>query len=283
LAEAKKQGANVVISTAGSQSNYCVQVAAAARKLGMEASFVLVSGIHNEPQGNLLLQSILDSDIEILELTDIEEVLVRGGAVSQEMDRVADDLRASGYNPFIIRHDVPDVSAVLSPVGWVNAADELISQLRDQDVDARYVVVANSGGVTQAGLVLGSKYLGASWEVIGISNLRKKDAAAVAVVEHISALSDLLGLGVKVTPDELEVNDSYIGEGYGIPDKQCLDAIRLVAQTEGIFLDPVYTGKAMAGLIDLINKGRFKSTDTIVFIHTGGIPALFAYHGEIVR
>ena len=283
LAEAKRQGADAVISTAGSQSNYCVQVAAAARRLKMKPSFVLVRGIHNEPQGNLLLQDILGSDIEILELTDIEEVLVTGGPVSQKMDRMAEDLRANGYNPFIIRHDIPDPSAILSPVGWVNAADELTTQLRDRNIEAGYVVVANSGGVTQAGLVLGLKYLGTSYEVIGISNLRKKDAAAVAVAEHINALSDLLGLKVKVTPDELEINDSYIGEGYGIPDRKCIDAMRLAAQTEGIFLDPVYTGKAMAGLIDLIDKGRFKPTDTIVFVHTGGVPALFAYHKEMVR
>lgn len=283
LAEAKRQGADVVISTAGSQSNYCVQVAAAARRLKMKPSFVLVRGIHNEPQGNLLLQDILGSDIEILELTDIMEVLVKGGPVSQKMDRMAEDLRANGYNPFIIRHDIPDPSAILSPVGWVNAADELTTQLQDRNIEAGYVVVANSGGVTQAGLVLGLKYLGTSYEVIGISNLRKKDAAAVAVAEHINALSDLLGLKVKVTPDELEINDSYIGEGYGIPDRKCIDAMRLVAQTEGIFLDPVYTGKAMAGLIDLIDKGRFKPTDTIVFVHTGGVPALFAYHKEMVR
>ena len=283
LAEAKRQGADVVISTAGSQSNYCVQVAAAARRLKMKPSFVLVRGIHNEPQGNLLLQDILGSDIEILELTDIMEVLVKGGPVSQKMDRMAEDLRANGYNPFIIRHDIPDPTAILSPVGWVNAADELTTQLRDRNIEAGYVVVANSGGVTQAGLVLGLKYLGTSYEVIGISNLRKKDAAAVAVAEHINALSDLLGLKVKVTPDELEINDSYIGEGYGIPDRKCIDAMRLVAQTEGIFLDPVYTGKAMAGLIDLIDKGRFKPTDTIVFVHTGGVPALFAYHKEMVR
>lgn len=283
LAEAKRQGADVVISTAGSQSNYCVQVAAAARRLKMKPSFVLVRGIHNEPQGNLLLQDILGSDIEILELTDIMEVLVKGGPVSQKMDRMAEDLRANGYNPFIIRHDIPDPTAILSPVGWVNAADELTTQLQGRNIEAGYVVVANSGGVTQAGLVLGLKYLGTNYEVIGISNLRKKDAAAVAVAEHINALSDLLGLKVKVTPDELEINDSYIGEGYGIPDRKCIDAMRLVAQTEGIFLDPVFTGKAMAGLIDLIDKGRFKPTDTIVFVHTGGVPALFAYHKEMVR
>jgi len=282
LAEAKKQGADAVLSTAGSQSNYCVQVAAAALKLGMKPSFVLVRGSHNEPQGNLLLQNILGSSVEILEITDIDEIFVKGGAVSQKMDSFAADLRASGHNPFIIRHDLPDPSAVLSPVGWVNAADELTVQLKDRKIDAQYVVVPISGGVTQAGLVLGSKYLNAGFKVIGISNLRYKAAGAAAVLEHISALSDLLGLGVNVTLDEFEVNDSYIGEGYGIPSKECLYALRLVAQTEGIFLDPVYTGTAMAGLIDLIKKGRFESTDTIVFIHTGGTPALFAYHKEMV-
>jgi 1-aminocyclopropane-1-carboxylate deaminase/D-cysteine desulfhydrase-like pyridoxal-dependent ACC family enzyme len=283
LAKAKMQGADAVISTAGSQSNYCVQVAAAARRLGMRASFVLISGIHKEPQGNLLLQKILGSDVEILELSDLDQIFVKGGPVARSMDRIADDLLAQNHNPFIIRHDLPDPSAILSPIGWVNAADELTTQLRDRNINAQYVIVANSGGVTQAGLVLGARYLGASYQIIGLSNLRAKDAAAAAVTEHVNALSGLLDLGVKVAPEEVEIDDSYIGKGYGIPTKECIDAIRLVAQTEGIFLDPVYTGKAMAGLIDLIKKARFRSTDTIIFIHTGGTPALFAYHKETAR
>lgn len=279
LAEAKKQKADAVISTASSQSNFCLQLAAAGRKLGMKPSFVLMKGVHVETQGNLLLHNILDSDVEILELTDIREAF--GGVVSEKMDRVADNLRARGYNPFIMRHTIPDISAILGPVGWVNAADELITQLKDQNIDAQYVVLANGGGGTQAGLVLGSKYLRANYEVIGMSVFNDKDAAVAATIEQIDAVSHFLGLGVKVMPDELEINDSYVGEGYAIPTKECIDAIRLVAQTEGIYLDPVYTGKAMAGLIDSIKKGRFKSTDTIVFIHTGGVPALFAYDKEI--
>lgn len=281
LAEAKKQGANAVVSTASSQSNFCLQAAAAGRKLGMKASFVLIKGVHVETQGNLLLQNILDSDIEILELTDIRDAW--GGVVSEKMDTIADGLRARGYKPFIMRHTIPDISAILGAVGWVAAADELITQLKEQNIDAQYVVLANGGGSTQAGLVLGSRYLSANYEVIGISVFNNKDAAVATVIEHTDAAADFLSLGVKVMPDELEINDSYIGEGYGIPTKECIDAIRLVAQTEGIFLDPVYTGKAMAGLIDLVKKGYFKSTDTIVFIHTGGVPALFAYHKEIVR
>ena len=281
LAEARKRGADAVISTAGSQSNYCLQIAAASRKLGMRPSFLLVKHVHAETQGNLLLHNILESDVEILEITDIREVF--GDIISQKMNEVADGLRARGYKPFIIRHTIPDLSAILATTGWVNAADELITQLKDDNISAQYVVLANAGGATQAGLVLGSKYLSANYKVIGISVFQNEGAAVASVIEHTDAVSDFLKLGIKVMPNELEINDSYIGEGYGILTEECKAAIGLVAQTEGIFLDPVYTGKAMAGLIDLIRKGRFKSTDTIIFVHTGGIPALFAYQQEIVK
>ncbi|MFQ5996773.1 MAG: D-cysteine desulfhydrase family protein [Dehalococcoidales bacterium] len=281
LAEAKKQGADAIISTAGCQSNYCLQIATAARKLGMKPSFVLIKDAHCQMQGNLLLHNILNSDVEILELADIGAIF--GEIVSQKMNKIADDLRAQGYHPFIIRHTIPDVSAILGTVGWVNAADELVTQLKAQNIAAQYVVLANGGGLTQAGLVLGSKYLAANHKVIGISVYRKERAAVAAVKEYADAVSDFLRLGIKVMLGELEVDDCHVGEGYAIPSEECINAIRLVAQTEGIFLDPVYTGKAMAGLIDLIKKGRFKSTDTIIFIHTGGIPALFAYHKEITR
>lgn len=281
LAEAKRQGADAVISTASSQSNFCLQLAAAGRKLGMKPSFVLVKGLHVETQGNLLLHDILDSDVEILEISNIEDIF--SGVVSERMDGVADDLRAKGYKPFIMRHTLPDISAILGIVGWVDAADELVTQLKEQNIEAHYVVLANGGGGTQAGLFLGSKYLEAGYQVIGISVLRNRDDAIPAVVAQAEAASDYLSLDIAVKSDEVEVNDSYIGKGYGIPTKESVDAIRLVAQTEGIFLDPVYTGKAMAGLIDLVKKGCFKSMETVVFIHTGGIPALFAYHEEITN
>ena len=281
MAEARKQGATAVISTASSQSNFCLQLAAAGRKLGMKPSFVLIKGVHAETQGNLLLHNILDSDVEILKLDDMSQI--SGPAVYEAQDRLADGLRSKGHKPFIMRHAIPDVSAILGPVGWVNAADELITQLKAQNIEAQYVVLANGGGGTQAGLVLGAKYLRAGFQVMGMPVLNRKDAAVAATIENIEAVSEFLGLGVKVSADELEIDDSYLGQGYGIPTPECIDAIRLVAQTEGIFLDPVYTGKAMAGLIDLVKKGRFKPTDTIVFIHTGGTPAVFAYDTEIIR
>jgi D-cysteine desulfhydrase family pyridoxal phosphate-dependent enzyme len=281
MAEAKKQGADAVVSTAGCQSNYCLQIAASARKLGMKPSFILIKDAHCEMQGNRLLHGVLDSDVEVIELADIGAIF--GEAVSEKMEKAADDLRAQGFEPFIIRHALPDISAILGTVGWVNAADELVAQLKEQNIEAQYVVMTNGGGITQAGLAMGSKYLSAKHKVIGISIFREAGTAAIATKEYADAASDFLKLGVKVTPDELEVVDSYIGQGYGIISRECMDAIRLVAQTEGIFLDPVYTGKAMAGLIDLIKRGRFKPTDTVIFIHTGGIPALFAFHREIIE
>ena len=252
LAEAKKQGADAVIGTAGSQSNFCITLAAAARKIGMKPSFVLIKGIHNETQGNLLLHEILGSDVEILETTNIDET--SGRVVSEKMDKSAEDLRARGYNPFIIRHTIPDISAILAVVGSIDTADELATQLKEQNIDAQYVVVANHGGGTQAGLVLGLKHLRVDCKVIGMSIVRNEDVAKAAVIEKIGAASDFLGLGTKVTPVEFEIDDAYRGAGYGMVTKESIDAIRLVAETEGIFLDPVYTSKAMAGFIDLIKK-----------------------------
>jgi len=281
FAEAQRQGANAVVSTAGSQSNYCLQIATAARKLGMKPSFVLVRSKHCDMQGNLLLQNIVDSDVELLEVADIGAIF--GDAVSEKMEQVADNLRTKGYRPFIIRHTVPDISAILATVGWVSAADELVTQLKDYGAEAQYVVLANGGGITHAGLALGSKYLSASYKVIGISVYHGRSEAVATVKEYADAASAFLNLGVKVPPAEIEVEDQYVGEGYGIPTEECINAIRLVAQTEGIFLEPVYTGKAMAGLMALIKKGHFKSGETVVFIHTGGIPVLFAYNKEIAR
>ena len=134
---------------------------------------------------------------------------------------------------------------------------------------------------TQAGLALGFKYLKLPIAITGFTIASPKERATNGVADMANETAKFLGMDVTISPDEVKVNDDYIGEGYGLVTEGCLQAIKLVAQTEGIFLDPVYTGKAMAGFIDFIKKGYFKSTDTIVFVHTGGVPALFAYDREI--
>ena len=281
MAEAKKEGADVLVSTASSQSNFCLQAAAAARRLRMKASFVLLKGVHCETQGNLLLQNILGSEIEILDFADMTSL--GGSFVTDKLEAVAERFRSQGHKPFILRHDLPEVAALVGPVGWVDAADELTQQANQSDLKVDYVVLANGGGGTQAGLVLGTKHLRADWQVIGITVLNGENAAIASTAEQANATAEYLGIDTRVSKADIQIYGDYIGDGYGVPTRECIDAIRLVAQTEAIFLDPVYTGKAMSGLIDLVNKGYFKATDNVVFIHTGGIPALFAYHKEVAR
>ncbi len=281
LGYAREQGYDALVSTASSQSNTCVQAAAVARMLGMKPCFVLLKGVHNERQGNLLLHDILESDIEILELSDLTQV---GGAhVSEKLDAAADRLRSEGYTPFIFKHSLPHIAAVIAPVGWVNGADELTQQLRDRNVKADYVALANASGATQAGLTLGMKYLGADCRVIGYTVLWKAEDAVAATIKQANATAEYLGIDTLVDEGDVEIHDACVGDLYAMPNEECIDAVRLVAQTEGIFLDPIYTGRAMAGLIGSIREGRFKSTDTVVFIHTGGTAALFAYHEGIAR
>ncbi len=281
IAEALKHNATTLISTASAQSNFCLQTAASGRKYGMKSSFVLMKGVHNEVQGNLLLQNLLESEVEILESGDMS--LLQGSYVSDKLQAVADRLKAKGETPYIMKHNLPEVPAILGVVGWMTVAEELEQQFKQMGLKVDYVALANGGGGTQAGLELGARYLNARWKVVGIPVLNRKEASLKATAEQVNAASDFLGCKINVTPDELEIHDEYLGAGYGIPTTESLAAIRRVAQTEGIFLDPVYTSKAMSGVFGLSKQGRFKPTDTVVFIHTGGVPALFAYQPEVVK
>ncbi|MCL0087421.1 D-cysteine desulfhydrase family protein [Dehalococcoidia bacterium] len=275
LADALKNGVDTLITSGSSQSNHALQTAAAARKLGMEAYLLLVKGVHVETQGNLLLQNILNSTVNIVEVADPSEMFT---TMPRKMNELADELRSKGRTPLVIP---AGAEFPLGTVGWVDAAEEIGRQLKDQEIDAQYVVLAHSGGGTQAGLVLGFKQLKLPLNVVGISTMYQKSAAVNEVVTLANDTARLLGFDVTITPDEVTLYDDYIGEGYGIPTEGCIEAIRLVAQTEAIFLDPVYSAKAMAGFVDLIRKGEFTSRDTVLFIHTGGVPALFAYHQEL--
>ena len=281
LGEAQRQGATTLISTASAQSNFCLQTAAAGRKLGMKSSFVLMKGVHNETQGNLLLQNVLDSEVEILEVGDMS--LLQGSFISDKLEAVAERARARGEKPYVMKHNLPEIPALLGITGWMTAAMELDEQFEEMGLKVDYVVLANGGGGTQAGLELGARYLDAKWKVVGIPVLNRNETALKLTAEQVNAGAEFLDLDIRVTPGDIELHDEYLGEGYGLPTADGLGAIRQVAQTEGIFLDPVYTAKGMAGLFGLSGEGRFKSSDTVVFVHTGGVPALFAYQPEVVK
>jgi len=277
LADAQRRGVDTLITSGSSQSNFALQMAGAARKVGMEPYLVLVKGVHVETQGNLLLHNILNSTVTVLEVSHPSEMFT---TMPKKMEELADELRTKGRNPSVIP---AGAFTPLGTAGWVNAAEEMSQQLQDQKIDVHYVVLANGSGGTQAGLTLGFKQLKLPLNIIGISVLNEKTEATTIVLNQISETAQLLNLDVTISSNDVTIYDDYIGQGYGIPTKECIEAIRVVAQTEAIFLDPVYTGKAMAGLIDLITNGRLTKKDAVLFIHTGGVAADFAYSEELSR
>ena len=274
MAAAKEKGANAIITTGSSQSNHASQTAAAAAKLGMETYLVLFRGTHPENQGNRLLYDIYNAKVEIAGESNLDLP-----KVMQRIDDLAAELRSKGRTPYVMPVGalMPEGSA-----GYVPAVSEMCDQLKEQGITAQHLFDCCGSGGTMAGLVLGVKYFKAPFEVIGVSVARTVDVVKPRVADMANQTAKLLEIDMTFDPEELTVYDNYIGEGYGIPTKEGIEAIRLVARTEGIILDPVYTGKTMACLMDLIHKGKLTSKDTVIFLHTGGAPGVFAYSEELI-
>ncbi|MBI4278679.1 MAG: D-cysteine desulfhydrase family protein [Armatimonadetes bacterium] len=273
MGEARARGCDVVITTGAVQSNHARQTAAAARKVGLHAVLVLSGEESAELQGNLLLDHLLGAEVRVIQSTEQYVMLAT-------MEDVAREFTARGHRPYVI----PSGGATaVGALGFVEAVIELISQMNVLGVKADAIVTSSGTGGTQAGLYVGCKTMASNIDVIGISPGSSRDVVTRRVLGIVEDLTRLLKLEFRAHPDDIIVYDEYRGAGYGILSPECADAIRLVARTEGILLDPVYTGKAMAGLIDLVRKGRFGATQTVVFWHTGGQPALFAYHDALSR
>ncbi len=279
LADIKQRGFDTVVANAGPRSNHCVQLAAAVRRLGMQATFLLV-GERHEVQGNPLLQNIFGLDVRYLGSLPPPESDPFGPAMVRRMNEVADELREKGRKPFVTsHHHMP-----LLITGWVRGAEEIHQQLQSCNVASAHLFLADASGGTHAGLLAGTKHLNAPLKIIGIDVLRGNKAEMKAAVAGLVREQDeFLNLGVSATPDEIVVYDDYIGTGHHQATKDGIAAIRLVAETEGIVLDPIHTGKAMAGLITLIKTGQLTSRDTVVFLHTGGIANVFALHDEFAQ
>jgi D-cysteine desulfhydrase len=218
--------------------------------------------------GNLLLGQLVGAHLYWTRERPINEV----------MAEVADEVRAMGRKPYVIPLGG---SNVMGATGYVLAMEELTGQLADQHLNVDFIVFASSSGGTQAGLVLGAATYGFRGRILGISIDRQADELKTQAAALATATSTHLDLKTVSIHDSVEVNDDYLGDGYGILNDGDREAIRLVAQMEGILLDPVYTGRAMGGLIDLIRWGAFTRRHTVLFWHTGGTPALFAYEGQL--
>ena len=270
VADALNQQSTVLITTGAVQSNHARMTAAAARLAGMRAALVLTSGTEQpEIQGNLLLDRLLDAEVHLL-LPD------SGKTNDEAMEALAEQLEGQGERPYIIPGGG---SNAIGALGYVAASLELASQLFEMGESPRRLYYASGSRGTQAGLVLGAKLYGAPYQVYGVAvspGAGDRSARAAAIIQQAAKL---LGVEVQLGENDLIHDEGYVGEGYGIPTEGCLEAIALLARSEALFLDPVYSGKAMAALIDHARRGMLAPSDTVIFLHTGGTPALFA-HGE---
>ncbi|MBT9166409.1 MAG: L-cysteate sulfo-lyase [Chloroflexi bacterium] len=265
MGDALNQGADTIITAGAIQSNHVRMTTAAANKLGLKTVLVLRGEKPSSYKANLLLDHLLQAEIRFLNAKDAEQI-------NQIVEEIASELSQKGHNTYVI---TSGGSNCIGASGYALAMTELLAQANEKGIKFDSIVLACGGGGTQAGVVLGTKALNLNMGVIGISVSRE----AMLLKERVAGLAEEtaehLDLSIPFSPAEIEVYDEYVGEGYAIPTTEGIEAIKLVAEKEGIFLDPVYTGKAMAGLIDLIKKGRFRSDENVVFLHTGGIPAIF--------
>jgi 1-aminocyclopropane-1-carboxylate deaminase/D-cysteine desulfhydrase-like pyridoxal-dependent ACC family enzyme len=253
------------VTTGAIQSNHCRVTAAAARVGGMECVLVLRPVEPEVLQGNLLLDRLFGARVRIAPNVDRA---VTAALMAEEMDA----LRRQGRRPYLIPSGA---STPLGAVAYLQAFDELVQQTTAQGLVIDAVVFCTGSGGTHAGLVIGAALSQSGIEIIGIGDGAKREDLAPLVSGLVGEFAERFKVEVSVAADDVIVLDQY-GGTYGHPTPECINAIKLAALSEALLLDPVYTGKAMAGLADLIRRGRWHRDHTVVFWHTGGQPALFA-------
>jgi len=270
MAEALAEGADTVITQGATQSNHARQTAAFAAKLGLACHILLEdrtgsNDANYNTNGNVLLDHLHGATTSRR----------AGGAdMAAEMEVLADRLRGDGRKPYVIPGGGSNPTGAL---GYVNCAFELVSQANDRGLVIDHIVTATGSAGTQAGLITGLKALNAGIPLLGIGVRAPKPKQEESVFNLAQRTAEKLGCPGVVTRADVVANTDYVGAGYGIPRADTLEAIQLFAQLEGILLDPVYSGKGAAGLIDLVRKGHFKKGQRVVFLHTGGAAGLFGY------
>ena len=269
LGDALTKGCDAIITAGAAQSNHCRQTAAAAAKLGIECHLVLGGESPDEPDGNLLLDRIFGCQIH----------WTKEHRKGEDVPQICAQMKAEGRQPYIVPYGG---SNELGAIAFAAAARELHQQCGE--LRFTHIVFASSSGGTQAGLMLGRKMLGASYKLVGIK-IDKDDADHDALEHKVLSLANrtaaLVNFNHEFTAPELTLNSSYLGAGYAVIGDLEREAILLTARTEGLLLDPVYTGRAMGGMIDMIRTGELSRQDKVLFWHTGGAPAIFAYAQEL--
>lgn len=264
VAEAQAHGAKMLITAGAAQSNHARQTAAAAARFGLECSLVLAGESPQQINGNLLLDVLLDAEL----------VWAGDQPVDQVLQETFDQAWSNGRRPYLI------------PIGGSNPVGaagyvEAMAEFMEQGIEVDRIVVATSSGGTLAGMVVGSAMHGYGGALSAIRVGKYEQTEPKTLQDLAEGTADLVGCTAELPLDRVEINNDYLGPGYGVVTNLEREAIHLFAQQEGILLDPVYTGRAAAGMIDLIQKGTIGADERVLFWHTGGTPALFAYAEQI--
>lgn len=270
LADAKKQGADTLVTIGGLQSNHARQTAAVAAKFGLDCELVLedITGTpksdyyHN---GNVLLDNLFGANIHQLEV---------GHDCDLYAERLVEKLKKDGRKPYLIPIGG---SNVVGSFGYVRCANEIIQQLENQNIEIEQIVLATGSAGTQAGLLAGIIAANIDLPVLGICVSKTTEDQQILVELLLRKILKQMGLNPDLAKGKVNCNGHYVGDGYGIVTKAMIAAVKRCAQLEGLLLDPVYTGKAMSGLIDLCEQGVIAAGSNQLFLHTGGSPALFGY------
>lgn len=270
IADALKQDADVIITQGATQSNHARQTAALCAKLGIECKILLEdrTGYENfdyKLNGNVLLDRLHGATVS---------QRPGGSDMQAEMQALAEDLKKQGRRPYVIPGGG---SNPIGALGYVNAALELTAQINEMSVGATHLVLATGSSGTHAGLIAGLSILNSPLKVVGFGVRAPKEKQEQMVFDLACKTATLLGYEGIIQRQSVFADCNYVGPGYGMPTPEMVEAVTLLAQTEGLLFDPVYTGKGLAGMIDWIRKGKLTSEDKIIFLHTGGSAALFGY------
>jgi L-cysteate sulfo-lyase len=273
VGDALANDADTLVTQGAVQSNHVRQTAAAATRFGLKCEVILEHRTGSEAvdynrSGNVLLDELLGAKIRH----------VPGGSdMNAALAEVAQEVADAGGRPYVIPGGG---SNCVGALGYAECALELVSQANEMGLEIDRIVTATGSAGTHAGLVAGLAVMGADIPVLGIGVRAPKEKQEENVFKLAKETAALLGFEERVTRDLVEANCDYVGEGYGLIDQDVIEALKLIARTDGILLDPVYTGKAMKGLIALSREGAFDG-ETVVFLHTGGAQGLFGYQGEL--
>jgi len=277
LGAACAENADTILITGAVQSNFVRLAAAAARKLGMDCHIHLEERVAStndgyRSSGNVFLDKLFGATLHSYPQGEDE------AGADRELQSIATELRAAGKNPYII--PLAAGHPPLGAPGYVLAAAELLRQMQCQDIHVDEIFVGSGSGATHAGLLFGLRALGSKIAVTGVCVRRDATLQKPRILQTCEQIAALLQTESLVTGDDVQVTDAFLAPGYGVPNQATLDAIVTAAQTEALLLDPVYTGKAMAGFIRRARQ-LGESDGTLLFLHTGGVPAIFAYQGAI--